>query len=390
MARTPVARADLTYPTGEQWALAVPLDFAGDWLGIPNCAFNGVANPDEWRGACTKLWRQSERERLARAMMQSERRIEERLEYHLRPRWIAGERHKLKRGSVGQAYRWGATLNRGLLLDPGALRRTAVTPTGEDVSGDPFEFEFATADLAGGELVAFETASGLRIHIPLLEEAGATTTAYIPKCQLATMAAIEAAEAASAGGNTFAGVDYTVAANFLEMGDITWELWDTDPSTQGVLVWFPPHCQCVGPACDPVTQDGCVLAIDDRTAVVTVQPSVWDETDEEWDRATPTCCDRDPDQIRVYYRSGRELATPEDQEAVLNLTMARSGLPFCSCDGCTPQWHYMRDPAVYRHTDGHVVLNTPEMTRCPWGPNLGAWLAWNHFVDQGLVRSASR
>lgn len=120
-------------------------------------------------------------------------------------------------------------------------------------------------------------------------------------------------------------------SNFLTTVDVYRR--HNDPSKQVEFYWRSGCTFCGSSGCTNCTlavQNGCLAIADHRLGIVTAAPGEYDADDNVFSAGTFTEC-RQPDYMKVWYRSGFR-STPLTWElAVAHLTLAELDRPICSC-----------------------------------------------------------
>jgi hypothetical protein len=174
----------------------------------------------------------------------------------------------------------------------------------------------------------------------------------------------------------------SVSATFL------WEragLINADISLGG---WCCASCGNTGcPACEFITQDGCIIVKDANGTNVVPTPASYNSDNAQWDFSYLFAC-RNPDLVKFWYRAGEQsqdylqgrTCDPLSNfyaEAIAMLATSRVTRPFCTCNNSltlTNEWQ--RDLSFTgSRQDGSYVVSPSDLDN-PFGTKLGSVLAW--------------
>lgn len=157
--------------------------------------------------------------------------------------------------------------------------------------------------------------------------------------------------------------------------------------------WCCSSCGTTGcPACEFITQDGCLKVKDADGQFGVPQPATYDSDTGQWDNSTQTVC-RDPDMVRIWYYAGEQAQNylagrtcdPLNSNlanAIAWLATARVNRPFCTCNNAlTLLNNLQRDMAFTGSRElGSFQVSAADMDN-PFGTRLGEVKAW-HIVSR--------
>jgi len=326
---------------------------------IPECAFNGVENPNETLRNCDHVFMQWERDAIAQALTDAENLLAEHLGYYIGQRYVT---------DYGHEWTDPILLNWGYIVGGGVEGLTEITPSASDFTTDPATITVAQSDFPGGtdEIKIVETSTGLQIHPSDITTSGTDYIISIDQCLLIEWDDLEDQSAV---------IDYDAAfpaATWLKLSDLTIYRSYRDESDQAT-VEFAPSCKCIycGTACAGASYDACVYVLQEPISKVRVQLGDYNASTGTWQCAYPVfygCYEGD--KVTVNYLAGTE--PPGWQRAVMAL--AHTMMPFEPC-GCAAF-----DFILQRDRNIPSVL-TAERINCPFGMADGAWYAWRWMTN---------
>jgi hypothetical protein len=342
------------------------LDRWAQIIGLDSRYFNQVVITQKPVNTCDKVWKQYawqendqvSREDVAIAIQQAEETIERYLGYHLLPSWDAdekigtpqpGDRSLFYRQNINPRgfplhvqTQWGHYISGGMQAK--TLIEAAAAVVYSDADGDGYK-ETATitcaTTLTDAEEIAvyFAGESGAdqwEIRpIKSISFAGGNVIIVLQRHQLVDPIYWEALDPQAVDGDD--------DLNFVDEVDV-YRKWN-NPSQQVQLIWSPRpgYCTC-GEAtcvnCQNSYQYGCLNAKDERLGLVHYQPGVWNTTTEQFDNAC-LAVERNPDKLRLWYRSGlrdtRQTYPDWQMEPTLERAVAFYALtllerPICGCN----------------------------------------------------------
>jgi hypothetical protein len=162
-------------------------------------------------------------------------------------------------------------------------------------------------------------------------------------------------------------------------------------------------CGGVGcPACELISQDGCIHVKDANGTAVVPAPATYDSDAGQWEYSQPSVC-RDPDLVKFYYRAGEQsqdylqgkTCEPLSNylaEAIAMLATAKVARPFCTCNNSlamTNEWQ--RDLSFTgSRVQGSYTVSAADLDN-PFGTRAGAVLSWKRVgrMSSGLMVGAA-
>ena len=141
------------------------------------------------------------------------------------------------------------------------------------------------------------------------------------------------------------------------------------------------------PACEFVSQDGCIHVKDANGTAVVPAPATYDSDAGQWNFDQLSVC-RDPDLVKLYYKAGEQsqdylqgkTCEPLSNylaEAIAMLATAKVARPFCTCNNSlamTNEWQ--RDLSFTgSRVQGSYTVSAADLDN-PFGTRAGAVLAW--------------
>lgn len=327
----------------------LPLDSWFSIMGVHPLHASGVIQPSDDPGPsslCSGPWPQYPwqatdrmgRDDLAIAISEAEAQIEEVLGYHLTPQWTYDEWKNTVRANRPELVvtnnfdvrghrrvvfpNWSYFISGGIEAATKLSAANAVTYTDEDADGyaeratmtfvvptttifDPDELEIHLPD--SSEAGEYSEKNNIRpIQVNRVDNGNGTYTFTI-RCRREQLVLWDKATTLP----PFVGVNGSDAAVFAS----TVEIWRhyNDPRTQATMMWEYGGCGCGTSGCATcqyTVQTGCLnLRSDGRMPAVTYSPSEWDETEQGFSSRDLVVC-RDPDIVRLFYRSGLRANTP--------------------------------------------------------------------------------
>jgi hypothetical protein len=393
------------------------------------------------RNSCANLWWQEDwqtadqvgRESLAQAISDAEHDIARELGWWPAPTWTAQDLLSYPRHYRPDVWRYGMTDVRGAgvglkatygkIISPGqravTLLGTPTTVAGlaySDEDGDGFS-ETATVTLATTLTdvrevkVYFEGQGGAReweIRPPRTATIAAgvyTATFWVWQFILpALWAFIPTVEGE-------AGIDVTDANNLVREVDVYREYNDTSAAS-ATFFWEPAPrdgllnalnsacCSCGGVgcvACQLTTQDGCLHVRNGELGLVVPTPAEYDSDEGAWTTQV-AACNRDPDQVSIYYYSGfydnRWLDGSSNQplshywaQTIAWLATARLERGPCDCNNVIRLFDELREDAALSTSARNYNLPFGVLAN-PFGTKLGEIRAWMRVKsDRGRLLS---
>ena len=334
MART--QDLSLTQQTG------LTLDRYQELLGLPIAAFNGLNKPDETPVyECSTIWRQFQRDNLARYLAIAEEKREQELGYFIAPKYVESEEYEIKSPTI---------LNRKHLISIGKKTITTiqddVTLTyrdGSNVILDPVPLTVTSSDItsimtASGMVIQYH-GEDVPIHPKSVVVATGTVTFLIPRSRLVNPEFNDDREDP---------LQYDDDDNFVESVDIRYVSYDP---TEGVKYIT------YGTAFAETSEDGQALITNKRLSLIEL-----DIYNAPCSIAFFNCSNTSSPITRISYLSGREDSVMTQLQT---LRLAHCLMPFEPC-ACEPTHQYWRDD----------VTENPSDTLTPYGSKSGAVEAW--------------
>ena len=392
----------------------LPLDTWARIMGINPLHFNQVefGTPEQ---ACEETWVQHEwqkadrvgREAVGRAIAEAEADLENALHFHLLPTWDVDEWQKTVRPYDKELFNLNSADLRGYqqivrpdwryFITGGVEAKTLIDAAAaivwSDADGDGYD-ETGTVTVATTvtdecEISAYYPAKAAAdeweirpINVSIV--GGVATITF--RRELCVLEALLESMDPSA-------VDGTVDASFLGTVDV-YRHWN-DPQTQALLQWENLGCECGStscPICSNSTQTGCLNARGElRRGIVSYAPATWDAAEEDF-VAAALAVSRQPDVVRLWYRSGfrdRRKGCPTLQMAdqwartVAYFAASKIDRPICEC-GAVQVDKWTQDLA---YEGGAEQLSrfqiTERMLNNPFGTSAGALYAWKQVQAAG-------
>lgn len=337
-----------TYATHFEY-LAVPLPRYAQIVGVPECAFFGVYNPDPAINAdCPNIWSQEQRNEIEQALWTAQRMMENELTYPLYPQFITEETHKVKSrcfvlkkrymiqagikavenyGDKGIAY-VAETGQMNLIFAAGAL---------DGVSEDEIRVYHPGTDVLINPEAIGITLGGINDFLNIT----------IPQCRCVKW---------SQRYNPISGLDISDLANFETELTVKREYVDT---SQQVSFRKP---NCASNDCAETLSAGCVRIKDNLISNIEV-------------RMTNSNCTIG-DYADFNYYAGLDEMPHNLAEAQVRLAHSLMVATPCPCEGVRSLW--IRDRDI---PDGAEV----DRVNSRFGLSNGAWFAWQIVQDEKIV-----
>lgn len=194
-------------------------------------------------------------------------------------------------------------------------------------------------------------------------------------------------------------VDGALDGNFLSTADVYRRYHD--PNVQAQLVWRGDQCSCSGGSscstCGLSIQNACTTVVDSKLGLIAVSPAEWDQPTSSFVATSPQVCGRQPDYVRLWYRSGyRDKLSPSPnttmshkwQLAVAKLAISKLDREICGCQAVADvQGHWNADLRKSKATRGESTsykLTTREMDSNPFGTTVAAVEVWRLVRKESL------
>lgn len=339
-----MARTDIL-PEGS--VLSVSLDRYQELLRLPEAAFNGLNRPeDDGCYDCNAIWKQTDRDGLALAIMQSEEMREQELGYNIAPKYRT------------ETYDYGLplVLKGKFLIEVGSPVCTAiqlavpvVLRTIYNVILDPVIITLASTALPANIVVTYPGET-VAIHPSKVTSNAGIVTIEIPRSRLVDPAINTNCEPAPR---------YDDDANFLTEVDI-YECVN-DPSQGAFITWYGDCKPCYNTV-TTTKQLAFTRITDKRLAILKLHPASYDSGTGNWTIQVPTLCCQ-PDAIEITYKSGKTISSQVQMDTI---RLAHTLLPAFIPDRmnlCLNCWtnDIAKDP-------GNLVT--------PYGTSTGAVAVW--------------
>lgn len=341
--------------------LAVPLPLYAKVIGYSECAFWGVSmqNPPAVH-ANKPLWIKSERDMVVHYLSEAQAEIEQIVEYPLKARWIASEKHDFQDPLRSE---WVKVIEAGVEANEFISDGEAVDHSADPATVGPI----ATTVTDPEEVYVYHPDTCARIYPSNIDITGGNLTIVIPRCRLLT----------EEGESVTGGVDYSdtgPAAGLFEQTVDVVRVYN-DPSTQGVLVWSKGSGSC--PKCASSTDTGCMTILNSEIGEIEVNPATY--SNGAWTRSHWGCYCHWPDRVHINYKAGLETLTAQARDAIVRLAHAKMPHDPCNCDPPNYMWQYDREiPRAL----------TRERLNCPFGLQNGAWTAYNFAKSMKVYRAS--
>ena len=369
------------------------------------------------------------REEIALAIKQAEDQISTVLNYSPAPHWIEQEIRNYPQYFRPDAYSWGMSdvrgmpksvqLTEGKFIEGGRRALTlvddAVTVTYSDADNDGFD-ETATITASTSltdkcEIKVYyagkEGAADWEIRpARSVTLSGGVVTFVFWSWQLFKPTLLDAFPRSTPPTNEnpygVQPVDIESVSSYVTTVDIYREYTDTTAVSAtfywervgllnaGISLggWCCGSCGNTGcPACEFITQDGCIIVKDANGTNVVPTPASYDSDNSQWDFSYLLAC-RNPDLVKFWYRAGEQsqdfiagrTCDPLSNwyaEAIAMLATALVPRPFCTCNNSltlTNQWQ--RDLSFTGSREaGSFTVSQADLDN-PFGTRYGAVQAW--------------
>lgn len=347
-------------------------------------------------------WQHSDsisREEIAYTIADVEQRIANELGYFLGPQWTAEEivlsdlpynpmmiglgNRNIRGERQANKFKWGNVIYGGKEAQSLIQQGCMVVYTDEDGDGyaETATIQVTTTVTEPNEIAIFYPDvlgdSAWRIRPAVVSIAGGIATIVTRRELLVKQSLLSTL---NPGGS----IDGSIDANFLDAVDVYRRY--NDPSKQVEFYWRSGCASCSSSGCSNCSlsvQNGCLAISDHRLGIVTAAPGDYDEDDDAYSAAAFTEC-RQPDYMKVWYRSGLR-STPLSWElATAHLTLAQLDRPICSCHTIDHVTHYWaEDLALQIGTQAKTKswkLNADDISN-PFGTTRAGLEVW-HRVKQ--------
>lgn len=321
---------DNVLPEGSQ--LGLTLDRYQELSGLDGCAFNGINRPTEIDGSsCPEIITQSQRDELAKYLLQAEERRERELNFFVAPKWwtegvaytgynpfILSHKHLIEVGAPTATL-----IEAGVAIDYG------VPPFDEDNEPtDPVSIAVASSVSTSEIMVVIPdgdvNSQEDRINPTRITSAGGVITIQIPRCRLVTDDYME---------------DWVDPPSYYDV-NVFYDSVDVyryyaDESTGVEFVWLRSNCSDLD--CESACQSACAQIKDRedyRLSIVYAYPATYSSG--TWTRGCFSYV-FSPSTVQFVYKSG--LSGSIDVEInTMRLAHTLMPRPPCSCDLVKQRW----------------------------------------------------
>lgn len=390
------------------------LDEFAQIIGLDPLGFNQLSSTTLRRNnVCGDVffqqdWQHSDRvgrDTIAIAIQQAEQEISREAGFNLMPDWTVDERIGYPQPSTPELFgAWGINV-RGQMKSVEALRghviyggikaksliEEGVAVVRSDIDVDGFQ-ETCTVIVATtitdlNEIHAYYPAKsgddGWEIRPITVSVSGGFATITFKIWQIAAANQMDALNAEPLDADNAASFETTIDVYRVYNDESTQVqfLWENDPSCCGTCA-----------ACTLGTQAGCFVLRDPRMGFIVPSPATWDSSTSSFVSANWSAC-REPDQIRLWYRSGwrdqslvRPYAelSPYWKYAVAYFAASKFDRPVCGCSNVSQfidRWR--RDAAFSSQEEGGFTV-TAEIASNRLGTSAGALYAWRRIQQNGM------
>jgi hypothetical protein len=315
-----MARSDLL-PDGVQMGLV--LDRYQEIMHLPEAAFNGLrkTNDDDCH-ECNAVWRQTDRDALAAAIMNAEEMREHELGYFVAPKYVENEEY---------TYKYPLILDRRYLISIGR-RKTSDIQSGvalnhgvETAPNDPVSIVVPTTVTDTSEIHVYYPGESVEIRPSKVAISGGNATILIPRSRLVDP---------DVDTNCDPAPSYYENDNFLTTVDVKRVYYDV---SEGVyLVWFNDCCSLFSiPSLTEYTQLAYPRIVDNKLAIVKPYAATYNAG--TWTSASfakPVY----PETIRISYLSGRQKSAQVEIDTARLAHTLLPGLIPDRVDLCSDCW----------------------------------------------------
>jgi len=332
--------SDNVLPEGAQ--LGLTLDRYQELMGLDCCAFNGINHPTEIDGSsCPEIVTQSQRDEMARYLLQAEERRERELSFFVAPKWITEEvefsgynpfilshKHLIVVGApAATLIEAGVAINYG--IPPFNEANEPTDPVPITVTSGISTSEIMVV-IPGGDV----NDAGDRINPTRIFSAAGIITIQIPRCRLVRDEYLDDRHDPP--------IYYDVDV-FFDTVDVYRYYADVSQGAQ--FVWAAGSCGDTD--CTPNCQLACTTVIGEgayRLSIVHAYPATY--SNGIWTKGCFTYC-QSPNSARFVYKSGIQ-STIDIELTTIRLAHTLMPRSPCSCDLVKQRWTEDRvvDPNV--------------------------------------------
>lgn len=333
-----MARA-YTLPADKE--LGLTLDRYQEIMGLPINGFNGLNDPDEEpHYNCGHVWKQRERDYVARFLALAEEMRQRELGYHISPKYLASQE---------ETYENPLVLPNKYLISVGLRTETDIETVTLDLGvadapNDPVEFTVTVAFSDEDELKVFYPGEDAEIHPSSISISGTTATVKIPRARLIDPDYLDnrSDPLAYSGDNSY----------FLATVDVKRVYYDESEGAK--YVWLDCTAGKVYQTARPVIRNN-------RLAIVDLFPASY--SDGSWSITGFTQCScgcAHPERVCIHYLSGIQ---SDMYTELLTARLSHTLMPYkpVDCEAVSQYWQQDTEP---------------EKTRTAYGYKRGAVDAW--------------
>jgi hypothetical protein len=304
----------------------------GLYGGIDMCAFNGInRRTDDHDNQCIDIVTQSQRDQLARYLLQAEQKREEWLGYFLSPKWMVNEEQDVTVGNpfmLDKKYLVQIGYPTMTLIEAGVAVNYGTPPfTPDNEPTDPVVLTITTS-VSTSEIVVTYPDETVPINPTSISSSSGVVTIRIPRCRLVKPEYNDDRDSPPS---------YYDTDVFLEAVDIYRSWADVSQGVQ--FVWIDPGCGSAN--CSTVCQPACpIIAGSMAYELSIVHIAAASYANGSWSYARPTYCTK-PLSVRFHYISGKQDMSNE----IYTIRLAHTLMPRppCSCDIVKQQWTQDRE-----------------------------------------------
>lgn len=343
---------------------AVSLARYAEIIGYTQCAFFGVAHPDNAQFACRQIWTRDQRVAVEYYLALAQSEIENVLGYAISPKWYTDEQHYI-RTNRQNAPVFSAHLKHVNLIKMGVTKVESIKEDALVAIGEPCAISFPTTLLTDvKDLHVYYPNTEVEIRPSSIEYVNDVLTIKFQKCHLVKFELLN---------NPDQGLDYSLDSNFQSMVDV--RRITTDEGSIGNLIWIPGSTCTEEFAENQVSVNAYI--VNKETGYVQFYPATF--SDGHWVR-NKSCLTSNPDMVRLSYQAGLQSLSRELEDAVVRLAHSRMPSEPCGCDITQRLWQ--RDRTIPQ-------IITTERVTCPFGVSDGAWAAWTLVQSSKFIRMSS-
>lgn len=393
----------------------LPLDEFARIIGISPLSFNQLSSTLTPNTVCGDIffqyaWQHSDRvgrEDIAQAIYEAEQAMAREAGFNLMPDWTTEERLPYPKPSRPENYgtgfnvRWqlkSVESEKGHVISGGVKTKTlieagaAIVRTDLDVDqyAETCTVTVATSITDKNEIRAFYPAKdgddSWEIRPIKVRFSGGNAIITFKIWQVVAANQMDAIDAQP--------LDAASAASYETTVDI-YRVWN-DPSTQVQFIWEnEPSVGCGSStcaACQLSTQAGCFHIRDERLGFVVPAPGSYDSSSGEFTQTEWAAC-REPDQVRLWYRSGyvdRHLERPYAElseywkTAIAYFAASKFERPVCGCSNVNQFIEKWRRDAAFSSEEMGGFTVTAEIASNRLGTSMGALHAWRKINQNGV------